>query len=303
MKKIQLLSEFVEQFDSNSILYKFAQNNPNVEIFSLFPSTKHLSSGIYCIFTIHNSRVYIGSAKNFQFRFRKHRFGLIHNNHYCKHMQRVFNKYGKDNLFVFLLEITEDLENTELKWIKYFDAVKNGYNAVEDTQRNFYDPNLIKTNVERMSKPVVALDLEGKYQMEFSSVSDAARYFNDQSTNISKCCKGKLRFIKGHIFLYKEEYDVFKSYKIIPRDYSRLKSEQFRKENSERLKGRIVTPKQRLSSSIKQGTKIYCVTDEIEFRSFKHAAKHYGIDPTSIKRSIEADRYCKKLKFIYSAYN
>ena len=293
------LSQTLSKLDSSTILYQFAKENPSTEVFPIFPSTKSLKSGIYCIFTTHNSRVYIGSAKNFQYRFRKHRYGLTHNSHHCKHLQHVFNKYGKENIYSFLLEITDNLEKEELKWIKYFDAVKNGYNAVEDTQRNFYDSQLIKTNVERMSRSVLAFNLEGEYQMEFTSVSDAAKYFNDQSTNVSACCKGKLRYVKGHVFIYKSEFDPNKSYKIIPLDYSHLKEDRYKIATSLRMKGRVVTENEKLLSSVLQGKKLKCSTENLEFRSLKHAAKHYGISTSSISRSIEANRYCKGLKFEY----
>ena len=293
-------NDYLSILDKNSILYNFLFNSDSViNIFSIYPNVKNTNSGIYCIFTLHNSKVYIGSSKNFQKRFRKHREGLKNNRHFCKYLQNVYNKYGIDNLKFLILEETENLEDCELKWIKYFDSVNSGYNATENTLRNFYNPSLISNNIKKSSKSVIVFNLNGEFVEELSSVSDAARKYKTQSTNISKCCKKGIRSIKNHIFIYKQEYDESLCYKLKPIDYSYRKEESYRTNLSLKNKGKVILEKSKISSSEKQGIKIYCETDDLHFRSLKHAAKYYNIYPSSIKRSIELNRKCKNLKFRY----
>jgi hypothetical protein len=299
MKNLINVEEVLEQLDKTSILYNYLSTNPSLKIFSLFPSTENKKSGIYCIFTLHNSKVYIGSAKNFQYRFRKHRYLLVNNKHHSKYLQNSYNKYKKDDFLVFIIEETLELENKEFLYIKMFNAVKEGYNATEDTQRNFYDETLISNNKMRRSIPVIALDLKGNFIKRFASVSDAAKAYNDQSTNISKCCNGKSRLVKNTMFIYEKDYNPEQQYFLKERSFTHQKSDRMRKLTSERMKGKVISLEQRLLSSIQQGIKILCETDGLSFRSLKHAGKYYNINPTSIKSSIEQNRLCKNLKFIY----
>jgi hypothetical protein len=294
----EVLKDYLPVLNKNSILYEFIEQNPKIEVLKIYPTIPYIESGIYCIFTLHNSKVYIGSSKNIQYRFRKHREGLKWNKHFGIYLQRVYNKYSIDNLRMFVVEKTSCLEQEELKWIKYFDCVKNGYNSTEDTQRNFYNSELILNNIMRRSKPVISLDLKGNFIERFNSVSEAARFLNDQSTNISYCCINKKGSVKGRIFLYETDYNSNLKYNYINNSGCHLAELNKREEYREKNRNKIITESQRISSSEKQGIKIKCITDNLEFRSFKHAGKHYNLAPSSIVRSIKADRYCKKLKFV-----
>ena len=61
--------------------------------------------------------------------------------------------------------------------------------------------------------PVIAINKDtGEFFKEFESVSSAAEYFNTSSSNISRTCKGVINYMKNHIFVYKNEYDVEKNY-------------------------------------------------------------------------------------------
>lgn len=294
----ETLIDYLPILDKNSILYKFIEENPKIEVLKIYPTIPYIESGIYCIFTLHNSKVYIGSSKNIQYRFRKHREGLKWNKHFGVYLQNVYNKHGIDNLRMFVVERTTNLEQEEFKWIKYFNCVKKGYNASEDTQRNFYNPELILNNIMRTSKPVISLDLQGNFIERFNSISEAARFLNDQSTNISYCCINKKGSVKGRIFLYETDYNPNLKYTYVNNSGCHLAELNKREEYREKMRNRVITEAQKIASSETQGIKIKCLTDDLEFRSSKHAGKYYKISPGSIMRSIKADRYCKKLKFV-----
>ena len=64
------------------------------------------------------------------------------------------------------------------------------------------------------SKAIVVINrFTGKFEKEFKSISDAAKYYNLTSSNISKVCKHTLNYLKDYVFLYKEEYNSEKDYK------------------------------------------------------------------------------------------
>jgi len=77
-------------------------------------------SGIYKIINKTNGKYYVGRAKNIVGRrWREHLIELIKNNHYNYHLQKSWNKYGKENFdFVIVEEIPSDrLVMTEQKYL------------------------------------------------------------------------------------------------------------------------------------------------------------------------------------------
>lgn len=66
------------------------------------------SSGIYCIFNKLSSKLYIGSALNMSKRLYTHSQQLADNKHHSILLQRAYNKYGKENFEIFILEKVKD---------------------------------------------------------------------------------------------------------------------------------------------------------------------------------------------------
>lgn len=56
---------------------------------------------------------------------------------------------------------------------------------------------------QKSSKKVVQLDMSGNYLREFDSQREAAKYIGCCSSNISECCKGKRKQVKGFKWGYK----------------------------------------------------------------------------------------------------
>lgn len=94
-----------------------------------------------CIYKITNNvdgKVYIGQTINYSKRKRSHISHLKDNKHHNEHLQRAWNKYGKEN---FSFEIIEECKTSELdKKEKYFIDLYNatdssyGYNLVDGGQ-------------------------------------------------------------------------------------------------------------------------------------------------------------------------
>ena len=62
-------------------------------------------SGIYWIRNLTNNKIYIGSSNDINHRISQHLHDLNRDKHYSTHLQRSFNKYGKEN-FEFKILIT-----------------------------------------------------------------------------------------------------------------------------------------------------------------------------------------------------
>jgi group I intron endonuclease len=78
-------------------------------------------SGIYLIFNSVSNIGYIGQSVNIMIRWYKHTYGLNKNKHHCEHLQRSWNKYGKDCFSLTILEeTTENLTQAEQFWFDYF---------------------------------------------------------------------------------------------------------------------------------------------------------------------------------------
>lgn len=80
------------------------------------------SSGIYCIKSLIDDRLYIGSAVHLKKRFNDHNQNLSNGKHKSPKLQNFVNKYGIEKLCFQLLELCkpEDLITTEQKWIDLY---------------------------------------------------------------------------------------------------------------------------------------------------------------------------------------
>ena len=82
---------------------------------------------IYQIVNTENNKRYVGSSSNYKRRFSEHLKMLENNSHHSKHLQRAWNKYGKD---VFKFELVEECE-LEQQFIReqfYIDTLSPEYN-------------------------------------------------------------------------------------------------------------------------------------------------------------------------------
>lgn len=92
--------------------------------------------GVYKIENRENGKVYIGSSVEIERRFYKHKLMLDSDKHQNIHLQRAWNKYGKDKFdFLVLLNCgKDDLLLYEQRAINEFESYKSkkGYNIRKD---------------------------------------------------------------------------------------------------------------------------------------------------------------------------
>lgn len=112
------------------------------------------TSGIYSITAKHNGMVYVGSSVNIEKRWREHRCSLRKNYHGNGHLQRTYNKHGKD---CFVWKVLEHCEKEkvlerEAYWINKLDSFHNGYNLVETPTKNMLGYRHTEETKKRMSE-------------------------------------------------------------------------------------------------------------------------------------------------------
>ena len=98
-----------------------------------------MNTGIYTITNLINNKIYVGSAlAAFNKRFNQHKSDLKKNKHSNPHLQKAWNKYGKDNFIFEILEThpPEISISIELYWVNILNVrnSKYGYNINSPTE-------------------------------------------------------------------------------------------------------------------------------------------------------------------------
>lgn len=113
------------------------------------------NTGIYKITCLSNNKLYIGSSKNIEKRFKTHINQLNKNKHINEHLQSAWNLYGQNNFLFEIIEICE-ISNLLIREQYWLDLIKSydrkiGFNACVKSDRPLgYKHNNISK--EKMSK-------------------------------------------------------------------------------------------------------------------------------------------------------
>jgi len=162
-----------------------------------------MNCGIYRIFNTKNNKSYIGSSINLKSREYKHFWMLSKKIHDNVHLQKSFDKYGKDSFIFEILELCDEAvlftrENYYIKTNNSCDPTF-GYNRAEVnefrrnnlndiTKRTLSINNLIKNN--NFKKFSLTNIINGNTHI-FDNLFDAANYLI--SNNFSKGSNRNIR--------------------------------------------------------------------------------------------------------------
>ena len=157
------------------------------------------TTGIYKIENLENGKVYIGSSKNIEARFRVHKYRLRHDKHHSPHLQKSYN-LNPDKFEFQVIEIIEDLshlESREQYWVDLYKSYESnsGYNAVRTVSRT--DPERqrerwAKTGEkEKQSKRMKAICSTPEHRKKLSD--GHIEYFKDPKNRFKKILESPLR--------------------------------------------------------------------------------------------------------------
>ena len=133
--------------------------------------------GIYKIENKENNKVYIGSSKNIENRWKQHKSLLRCGKHHSQHLQYAWNRYGEDGFIFEIIEENisqEELFKREQYWMDKFQSYnpKNGYNistvagsCVMNDNYNFEE--IINEEYELEHKYKILYMIENKETKEF----------------------------------------------------------------------------------------------------------------------------------------
>ena len=153
-------------------------------------------SGVYKIVNKINGKIYVGSTVDLEKRKREHFNDLKGNKHCNKHLQRAFNKYNKEDNFIFeILEYVEDLHSLVVREQYYMDLYKSydakyGYNICIKA-----DSRLGVKHTEE-SKKKMSESNKGKYIGE-NNPYYGKRHSEEVRIKMSKSSQGKGQGIKN----------------------------------------------------------------------------------------------------------
>lgn len=163
-------------------------------------------AGIYMIQNLLNGHKYVGSTNNFKRGLTKHRSELRTNKHHSISLQRAYNKYGEDKFVVVILEVCQPIHDTLLFLEQKYLDLNPEYNCVKRASRKYSKIPILKQE-NKVKRKVEQYTLSGEYVRTFDSISDAARYIDENNyfsirTCITDCCCGKLTKAVDYLWKY-----------------------------------------------------------------------------------------------------
>jgi group I intron endonuclease len=148
-----------------------------------------MDSGIYQIKNNFNQKIYLGSSKNLSRRELEHFGSLRRGNHFNKHLQRAYNKYGKDVFeFRILARCPKEYCIKLEQW--FLDNLKPLYNIRINATSN-KGLKLSPEHVEKIRKAVTGRKMP-KESLERRSLKMRGRKMTlEAREKMSKAKKGK----------------------------------------------------------------------------------------------------------------
>jgi group I intron endonuclease len=247
---------------------------------------------VACVYEISNeidSRIYIGSTKNFAARFGGHRLELRKNKHRNRHLQRFHNKYGAESLKMRVLQILINPTKEQLIAAeqKYIDALNPEF------------------NINRIADSRLGVKASEETRRKISQAKQNIRYSDEYKQKMSARLSGANNHQFGKQgwlspnFGKKHKAETIEKMRLNHADFSGANNPNFgRKQKPE------ATVKARQTRRARQAkTKGYIlIYKDNEFVgkgvSLYECAEIIGVDASSVRRAILNKRTCKGFSFV-----
>ena len=164
----------------------------------------------------------LGRVKSLNYNHTKSERVLCNKKHKSKYLTVTLCKDGcKKNKSIHVLVATAFIQNnnnypcvnhldgdkgnncvTNLEWC---DHKQNIAHAIQHGLANHHAMLGRKGVLNSTSKPVLQFDKEGNFVKKWYCTSDAARYYGMRPANITNCCKGRNKTLKGFVWKYAED--------------------------------------------------------------------------------------------------
>lgn len=162
-----------------------------------------------------NNKIYVGSTKSLKYRKLDHFSALNSNRHANIHLQKAYNKYGKDKFHFYLLEecTTDNRKEREIYWISNYDTCNRdkGYNICKPNENAF---SCHEETKERMlqatirngtAKPVDMYTTDLQFIGSYDSANLCSKTHNIPSGIIVDILNSKRLTYKGYTFFIRGE--------------------------------------------------------------------------------------------------
>lgn len=158
---------------------------------------------IYCITNTKNNKVYIGSTTDYSRRIREHFYRLEEGKHKNKHLQSAYNKYGKDNFDVKIVDSIdgsrEDGYVLEQKYVNDY-ILKYGIRMLYNKSMDTAGVSVYK------ERNICVYDYRGVKVEENFSTYISIKY-NITVKKLHRHCNIHSKHVNGYVFRYKDEYN------------------------------------------------------------------------------------------------
>lgn len=170
-----------------------------------------MQSVIYAIKNLVNNKVYIGSSKSHIKRKYEHFYQLKKGIHHSIHLQRAYDKYGKDKFSFYILEECENniRKDKEVEYMKQFNSAHRdyGYNIYEPDENGFKCSEATKLKI-RNTKTLIPIDLydtNNVFIKSFECVKDCSIFINCHNSILYDILYKKRKSYKGYTIVLKDQ--------------------------------------------------------------------------------------------------
>lgn len=255
-------------------------------------ATKRINSkakgGIYLILCKNSDKVYVGSSKDFGYRWEQHLLKLRNGAHHNNVLQNAFNKYGESSF-----EFAPIIELGEYDRSVYFEEENRVISEMQSEGVKLF--NLAHAG-GGWSKSIEQLDPQ-KYIQICSNISSGIRKFIDSLTDEQRC----MLYGRKGVPLTDERKEhlsnFWKGKKKSPETRSKM-SESQKKISCSDGRAERFSEIGKLNKGKLPPNSVRLIIGDMEFGSIKDAAKHLGVGYFSLLSVVKPDKYIQHAKYV-----